>query len=131
MEKNITIDDKTIVLKSKASTALIYSGQFGVDFFADILKLASMFPTDKKGKIKEDTKDWNDEEISKINFEVIYRFLWAAAKTADRQIPAPLDWFDQFEELNIIEIIPEIQDLMLSSFQSKKASRANIKVKKR
>lgn len=131
MEKNIKIDDKTIVLKSKASTALIYSGQFGVDFFADVLKLASMFPNDENGKIKEDTKDWNDDEISKINFEVIYRFLWASAKTADRKIPEPLDWFDQFEELNIIEIIPEIQDLMLSSFQSKKDSRANTKVKKR
>ena len=42
------------------------------------------------------------------------------AKTADPTIPEPLEWLEQFDEFPMTEIIPELQDLMLTSFQSTK-----------
>jgi hypothetical protein len=42
------------------------------------------------------------------------------AKTANKEIPDPISWLDSFDEFPLLEIIPELQDMMLSSLQSKK-----------
>lgn len=111
MEKTITIDNKEVRFKSTASTPLRYKAQFGKDFFADILKMSSVF--DKKKRINED-------KIDKLDFEVFYNIIWVLAKTADKTIPEPISWLDEFDEFPLFEIIPEIQDLILSSMKVKK-----------
>jgi hypothetical protein len=42
------------------------------------------------------------------------------AKTANPSIPDPITWLDQFDEFPLMEIIPELQDLIIASIQSKK-----------
>jgi hypothetical protein len=42
------------------------------------------------------------------------------AKTADPTIPEPMEWLEQFDEFPMAQIIPELQDMMTSSFQSSK-----------
>jgi hypothetical protein len=42
------------------------------------------------------------------------------AKTADPTIPEPLEWLEQFDEFPMAVVIPELQDLMLASFQTTK-----------
>ncbi|WP_129045006.1 hypothetical protein [Companilactobacillus metriopterae] len=130
MEKTITVDGREIILKSMGNTALIYGSQFNHDFFADLMKLANVMPTDKNGKVKDPEK-WTDEDLDKLNFTPIYNFVWATAKTADSKIPEPMEWFGTFEEFPIMEIMPEIQELMMVSVQGKKGLKTSTKQTKR
>lgn len=112
MEKTIEIDGKKICFKSTAATPLRYKSQFGKDFFVDIMKLSSLDGLHSK-KI-------NIEKIEKVDFEVFYNIIWVLAKTADKKIPDPITWLDRFDEFPLFEIIPEVQDLILASIQTKK-----------
>jgi len=112
MEKTIEIDGKQVSFKSTAATPLRFKSQFGRDYFAEIMKLESL------GKLKKGKVD--SEVLKNIDFEVFYNIIWVLAKTADKTIPEPLTWLDGFEEFPLFEIIPEIQDLILASIQTKK-----------
>lgn len=112
MEKTIEIDNKQITFKSTAATPLRYKSQFGKDFFVDIMKLSSLDGLNSK-KI-------NVEKIEKLDFEVFYNIIWVLAKTADKKIPDPITWLDGFDEFPLFEIVPELQDLILASIQTKK-----------
>lgn len=112
MEKTIEIDNKKIRFKSTAATPLRYKAQFGKDFFVDIMKLSSLDGLNSK---KIDLK-----KIDKLDFDVFYNIIWVLAKTADKKIPDPITWLDGFEEFPMFDIIPELQDLILSSMQTKK-----------
>lgn len=112
MEKTIEIDNKKVRFKSTAATPLRYKAQFGKDFFVDIMKLSSLDGLNSK---KIDLK-----KIDKLDFDVFYNIIWVLAKTADKKIPDPITWLDGFEEFPMFDIIPELQDLILSSMQTKK-----------
>lgn len=112
MERTIEIDGKNINFKSTAATPLRYKAQFGKDFFVDIMKLSSLDGLNSK---KIDLK-----KIDKLDFDVFYNIIWVLAKTADKKIPDPITWLDGFEEFPMFDIIPELQDLILSSMQTKK-----------
>ena len=112
MEKTIEIDNKKVSFKSTAATPLRYKSQFGKDFFVDIMKLSSLDGFNPK---KIDLK-----KIDKLDFEVFYNIIWVLAKTANKKIPDPITWLDEFEEFPLFDIIPELQDLILSSMQTKK-----------
>ena len=60
------------------------------------------------------------KDLEVLDFEVFYNIAWIMAKTAEPKIPEPIEWLEQFEEFPIVEIIPELQDLMLASFQTSK-----------
>ncbi|MFQ8922350.1 MAG: hypothetical protein ACLR60_10690 [Clostridium paraputrificum] len=112
MEKTIEIDNKKVSFKSTAATPLRYKAQFGKDFFVDIMKLSGLDGFNPK---KIDLK-----KIDKLDFEVFYNIIWVLAKTANKKIPDPITWLDEFEEFPLFDIIPELQDLILSSMQTKK-----------
>lgn len=119
MEKTIQIDGKQVRLKSTAGTPKRYKAQFGKDYFSELLKLAKLFPDNKKKK-KVDFSTISFEDISYLDFEVFYNFIWVLAKTADKTIPEPLDWLDEFDSMPLEEVFPEIADLLESSISSKK-----------
>lgn len=110
MEKVIDIDGKQVTFKSTGAVPMRYKMQFGRDFFTDILSL--------EGAVKNDAQ--SVEAIRKINFDVFYDIAWTLAKTADKSIPEPLTWLDSFESFPIIEILPQIQDLLFASIATKK-----------
>lgn len=119
MKKTIIIDEKAVLLKSTAGTAIRYKSQFRRDMFADILSLgvlSSYISTDGD----QSNIDLSQVDLSKLDFEVIYNLVWAFAKTANKEVPDPLTWLDTFGEFPIAEIITEIQDLIKSTVQSKK-----------
>ncbi|AFU16623.1 prophage pi2 protein 40 [Bacillus thuringiensis MC28] len=119
MKKTITIDEKDVLLKSTAGTAIRYKAQFRRDMFADILSLgvlSSYISTDGD----QNNIDLSQVDLSKLDFEVIYNLVWAFAKTANKEVQDPLTWLDTFGEFPIAEIITEIQDLIKSTVQSKK-----------
>ncbi|WP_316246313.1 hypothetical protein [Sutcliffiella horikoshii] len=70
------------------------------------------------------------EQIKTLDMEVFYNICWTLAKTADKNIPEPIDWLDEFEEFPIMDIMSELQELITKSFgTTKKKSRKNQKVK--
>ncbi len=115
MEKTIVIDGKKVGFKTNGATPLRYKAQFGRDYFKEILKLA---PLEKlMGKKK---KAITVEDLDLLDFEVFYNISWVMAKTFDPTIPEPIEWLEQFDEYPIADIIPELQDMMASSFATSK-----------
>ena len=106
MEKTLTIDGKQITFKSTGATPLRYKQQFGKDFFAEIAKMS-------KGSSKKFA-------LENLDMEAFYNIAWVFAKTADKTIPEPLEWLDTFETFPILDIIPDLQDMLLGTMQTKK-----------
>jgi len=115
MEKSLPIDGQMIRFKANGATPLRYKAQFGKDYFKDILKMAPLMKLKKKKK-----EDLEAKDLESLDFEVFYNMAWIMAKTADPSIPDPLSWFDQFEEFPLIDILPDLQDLMASTMQQTK-----------
>ena len=104
MEKILTIDGRQVRFKSTGAFLLRYKAQFGRDALRDIFKLQDA--VDSKNRIKN---------IDALDLEVFYNLVWTLAKTADPSIPPPLEWLDEFSEFPLMDIIPEIIDLIFSS----------------
>jgi hypothetical protein len=100
--------------KTNGATPLRYKAQFGKDYFKEILKLAPL------QKLQGDNQSISADDMQHLDFEVFYNISWIMAKTADPTIPEPLEWLEQFDEFPMAVVIPELQDLMLSSFQTTK-----------
>lgn len=115
MEKIIEIDGKKIGFKTNGATPLRYKAQFGKDYFKEILKLMPLEKMMRKKKSEIEVSD-----LDALDFEMFYNISWIMAKTYDPTIPEPMEWLEQFDEYPIAEIIPELQELMASSFQTSK-----------
>lgn len=112
MEKTLIIDGKQVRFRANAATPLRYKAQFGKDFFSELLKLEALAKI-KPGKMKP-------EDFNLIDFDVLYNLVWVMAKTADPKIPDPITWLEEFEEFPIMEIIPELQDMLSRTIQGSK-----------
>ena len=121
MEKTINLGGKDVHLTSSAATPLIYKSQFKTDFFADMLKMAKGFDgikTKKDGSIDQSKIDANT--INSIDLSVLYNFIWSLAKNNDTKTPEPIEFFSQFESIELNESMEAIQDLMAASLQTVK-----------
>jgi hypothetical protein len=112
MEKTIVIDGQEVRFKSTGATALRFKAQFGKDYLVEIMKLNSL------GKINGEEID--PDSLKGLDFEVFYHIAWTMAKTANPSIPDPITWLDGFDTFPIMEIIPELQDMLISTIQAKK-----------
>lgn len=119
MEKTIVIDGQEVKLKSTAGTPIRYKAQFGKDYLGEVMKL---YQTTQKLDLngKDNSEETSVELLKSIDFDVFYNIVWVLAKTAKNDIKPPLEWFDEFESFPLQEILPEIQDLIASTIQSKK-----------
>lgn len=125
MEKTINLGDKQVKLRSTAATPIFYKNQFKHDFFGDMLKLATGLDglkTNDDGEVDVDNLD--PKVVENFDISTLYNFIWALAKGADKKIGEPLDFFEQYESLDISELFPQIQDLLFSSIQTTKKSTA-------
>ena len=104
MEKTLTIDGKQVTFKTTGATPLRYKQQVGKDFFAEIAKMSN-------------GKKFN---LADLDMEAFYNIAWVFAKTADKTIPDPLEWLDTFDSFPILDIIPDLQDMLLGTMQTKK-----------
>lgn len=119
MEKTITIDGRAVRLKSTGATVLRYKQQFGKDYFGELLKLVKLAePFSANDEL--DLSAMNSEDLALFDLEVLYNFVWVLAKTADKNIPEPIEWLDEFDSFPIMEILPEIMDILATSIQTKK-----------
>lgn len=109
------IDGKEIRFKANGATPLRFKAQFKKDYFKEVLKL---MPLAKLAGKKADEIDV--EQLALLDFNLFYDMAWILAKTADPSIPEPIAWLEQFDEFPMIDIIPDIQELMASSFSTSK-----------
>ncbi|MFN2746971.1 hypothetical protein ACINLE_17465 [Bacillus sp. z60-18] len=117
MEKTLTIEGRQVRFKSTAAIVLRYKAQFGRDFFSDLLKMAPLMELQEKGVT---TENMGYEVMRHIDFDVLYNITWVLAKTADKTIPEPVEWLDTFDEFPLMDILPELQELIEKSLGTKK-----------
>ena len=104
MEKIINIDGRDVKFKSTGATPLRYKSQFGKDFFREIM---TMFNDGKP-------------DLTKFDIEIFYNIAWVLAKTANKDIPEPIEWFDSFSDFPVMEVLPQLQDLIYASMMTQK-----------
>lgn len=108
MEKILNIDGRQIKFKSTGAFLLKYKAQFQKDALQDIFRLQKAI-NQKTNKL---------ENIEALDLEVFYNLVWTLAKTADPSLPPPIDWLDSFSEFPLVDIIPEVMDLIMSCLKS-------------
>jgi len=111
MEKVLIIDGRQVRFKSTGAFLLRYKAQFGRDAIQDIFKLEGAF---KGNEIAN---------VDVLDLEIFFNLAWTLAKTADPTIPPPMEWLDGFSEFPIMDIIPEISDMIFSSITTKVESK--------
>ena len=107
MEKIIRIADQEVVLKTTGATLLRYKMQFGKDLLTELIKLEKIYV---EGEL----------QLENLDFELFYNILWIMAKTANYEIKPPLEWLDEFEELPILEILPEVMEMLTGLMKTTK-----------
>lgn len=132
MEKTITIDNKEVRLKASASFALRYKAQFNKDILKTLLPLVDkLLPLFQQLNGQElDIKTLNEGQLrmvldacSMVEMEDIYNVIWTLAKTADKDIPEPILWLDDFDKFPLTDILPVAGELLLPSLFSTKESK--------
>lgn len=104
MEKTITIGGKPVKFKATAGFLYRYRTYFGIEYSADLAKIATI---SKKIKEGEDVLACSEQADTRV----FLRALWVYAKTADPTIPDIDLWLDEFEEFNTQEIMSQLKDL--------------------
>lgn len=107
MEKVLNIDGRQVKFKSTGAFLLKYKAQFHRDALQDIFKL--------QGAVDADNKITN---IEALDLEVFYNLVWTLAKTADPNIQPPMEWLDSFSEFPLLDIIPDVTDMIFSCLSS-------------
>lgn len=108
MEKILNIDGRQVKFKSTGAFLLRYKAQFGRDALQDIFKL--------QGAMDPETNELTN--LQSLDLEVFYNLIWTLAKTADPSILPPIEWLDTFSQFPLMEIIPEVTDLIFSCLTS-------------
>lgn len=130
MEKTLTIytlkdddgniiEEKKVKFESRGSTPLRYKKQFESDFFGDLVKLAPLVSQSANGDDLQETVDqMSMEQLQHLDMEVFYNIAWVLAKTADPDIPDPIEWLDGFEKFPIMHVITGLDDIIKTLVES-------------
>lgn len=86
---------------------LRYKAQTGRDALRDIVKLQNV--ADDKGQFTN---------IDALDLGVFYDLVWVLAKTGDPNIPPPFEWLDTFSEFPLLDILPQVMDMVTSCLGS-------------
>lgn len=105
MEKIITIGNKEIKLKSTAGTMMRYRNYFNRDFLKDLIAL--------QDKLKERAE--SGKQFEAVDLDIFEKIAWCMAKTSDDSIPTIENWLDQFETFDIMQVLPQIMELLVSN----------------
>lgn len=107
MEKTLKIGNNEVKMKSTAGTMMRYRNNFNRDFIKDLMALQ------KKLTNKID----NGTEFEAIDLDIFEKIAWCMAKTADNTIPDIENWLDQFDTFDIMQVLPEIMELLVANME--------------
>ncbi len=119
MEKILTIDSRQVKFKSTGGFLLRYKMQFGRDAIGDLLKLEKAVSKIKESEKKKGKRKEIDAKVfDALDLTIFFNLIWVLAKTAEPKILPPMDWLDTFDEFPIWDIIPELEDMLMSTIKS-------------
>lgn len=114
MEKTIDINGQKVPFKATASTTRRYRQRFGRDLFSDMEALMK-----------------NAGNLTGANLEAFENVAFIMAKQADPNIPDdPDEWLDNFEMMNIYEVLPQLIELWGLNMKREVSSRKNSRTPK-
>lgn len=116
MRKVVMVGDKQLALESNAFTVILFKKQFNKDFFGELFKLAKLF----KGKQEINPENMSDEQIKKFDTNIFNELFWTFAFTADKNVPNFMDFFQEYSELNTIDIMNDVLELIQHSMVTQK-----------
>lgn len=108
MEKIINIDCKNVKFKTNGALLFLYKAQFRRDAMKDIMAIRSAIGDD------------GEVDAEKLDFEVFFNLAWTMAKIADKNIDPPMEWLSSFDEFPILDILPDIFELLESALSTSK-----------
>lgn len=107
MEKVLNIGGKEVKMKSTAGTMMRYRNNFNRDFIKDLVSL--------QGKLTD--KIEKGQEFEALDLDIFEKIAWCMAKTSDDNIPDIEHWLDGFETFDIMQVLPEIMNLLVANME--------------
>lgn len=123
MEKTIFLGDKEVHLTSSVATALIYKAQFNHDYFSDLMILSKIMESMKNDDTESDEVDLKNTSVKTLgdfDMSVLYNVIWAFAKNNDRSTPEPIEFFSQFESMDMEAVMIDVTDMIAASVKTTK-----------
>ena len=131
MQKTITIDGREVKFKASASLVYRYKAQFGKDLLDIIMPFISAIASAQASGAGELDLGAVLGGADGMEIADVYNIIWVMAKTANPDIPEPIDWYDSFDEFPAIDIGQELIDILIPSMitteKSKKKMMAAMK----
>lgn len=123
MKANIKINGKkAFAVDTSMRWLRIYRDTFGHDVLPDIVPLIDAGLSFMADAING--KDINTDELETqmyaMEFVMINNVIWALAKNADDKVGDPEEWEDSFDKFPLDEIMPQIVDVLATSYISTK-----------
>lgn len=117
MEKIIRIGGYEIPVKSTAASLFAYKANFGRDGLQDIMAFK-----DLPLSYSEDGAAAGVSDLSGIDYDVIYRFLWVFARAKNPGIKPLEEWLEDFDVpaiTFIVEAAPQVTDLLTAALETR------------
>lgn len=106
--KTINLGGREITIKGSPLTLLFYKQEFGQSFSGDLAAMQEI-----------------ENDISKLDDVNLLQMIWAMEKTANGKIKPFYKWLEEFESLNIHEVIQDVFEVAVDATfrDSKKTNR--------
>lgn len=145
MQKIINIDGRDVKFKASASFVYRYKQQFGKDLLTLVMPLIKSvleglnvffaLQNSKGADMEALLSEVNiSSAIEKIELVDLFNVIWVMAKTANKDIADPVEWYDEFDVFPVFDVARELLDIFLPSLfiteESKKKLQAMIQKKK-
>ncbi|NLB52087.1 MAG: hypothetical protein GX808_04020 [Syntrophomonadaceae bacterium] len=146
MQKIINIDGRDVKFKASASFVYRYKQQFGKDLLTLVMPLIKSALEGLNAFFALQSNNNEDMEallseinissaIEKIELVDLFNIIWIMAKTANKDIAEPADWYDEFDVFPVFDVARELMEIFLPSLfiteESKKKLRTMIPRKKK
>lgn len=122
MEKTLTIDGRAIRFKSTMALTYRYQAQFGKDI------LSVIWPAIRF--IFQEGAEQSVEAFEKIQTTDIQNIIWVMAKTADKDIEDPFEFWDSLESFPI-DYMRELFMMIVGSMQNSEQLKKKLKAVKK
>ena len=124
MEATINLGDEKVRLKANAITAIHYKNQFKSDILKDTLSALGGIESIVKLQSLEGAEDYEKLQVllDDIDTVLIYQFVWAWAKTSDRNTEPFFEWISNVDMPPVTELLLEdgFVDLLVGNVYRKK-----------
>ena len=133
MEKNIRVGNKSVKVDNGMAFALYYNDQFGEDIMTTFVPLMATIMQNLGAlmEVKDGEEDvigllGRDESIdalfslSTFGITGFIKVFWALAKSADEEIPPPMEWAKQFNSCPVDTVVKDVLLFALEGYVSSK-----------